>query len=200
MSGLASAVLKEDTAYTYADYKEWDLGVGERYELIYGEAYAMAAPSTKHQMILMELLSQFHAYLQGKPCKVIPAPFDVRLFYAKDESDNTVVQPDITVVCDRRKLGPEGGRGAPDLTVEILSPANTAAEMERKLRLYREAGVREYWVLDPEHKSLNVYNLKDASAFPRAYRSTDTVTVGIFPDLEISLEPVFASGEWGNEK
>ena len=113
---------KDDSLFTYADYKEWELGVGERYELIYGEALAMAGPNTRHQEILMELSSLFHVYLQGKPCKVFPAPYDVRLFYSEDESDDTVVQPDIMVICDKSKIGPEGCRGAPDLAIEILSP------------------------------------------------------------------------------
>jgi len=181
-----------DKYYTYADYKEWDLAEGERYELIYGEAYAMSAPNTYHQLIQMELSKQIAVYLTGKPCKVIPSPFDVRLFYAEDDSDDTVVQPDITIICDKNKIGPEGGRGAPDLVVEILSPANTAIEMERKFRLYREAGVREYWVVDPEHKTLHIYDFKNDAIFPRTYNATGTAKVGIFSDLEIALEPVFA--------
>jgi len=181
-----------DKCYTYADYKEWELAEGERFEIIYGEAYAMSAPNTYHQSILMELAKQIAVYLSGKPCKVFPAPFDVRLFYADDESDDTVVQPDITIICDRKKIGPEGGRGAPDFVAEILSPSNTAIEMERKFHLYREAGVREYWVLDTEHKSLHVYNFKNNAIFPRTYKSTDRAKVEIFDDLEIDLEPVFA--------
>ena len=181
-----------DKCYTYADYKEWELAEGERYEVIYGEAYAMSAPNTYHQLILAELFKQIAVYLTGKPCKVIPAPFDVRLFYAEDESDDTVVQPDITIICDRKKIGPEGGRGAPDFIAEILSPSNTAIEMERKFHLYREAGVREYWVLDTENKSLYVYNFKNNAIFPRTYKATDIAKVEIFDDLEIALEPVFA--------
>jgi Uma2 family endonuclease len=187
-----SALPKEEQLYTYADYKEWDLGVGERYELFYGEPFAMAAPGTRHQAILTELLSQFHAYLRGKPCKVYPAPFDVRLFYEEDESDDTVVQPDISVVCDEKKRGTEGCRGAPDLVVEILSPSNTAMEMETKFGLYREAGVREYWIINPEKNGLTVYCFKDGSILTNAYGSTDTVPVSIFPELSISLEDVFA--------
>jgi len=191
---MASTVgsLALDKYYTYADYKEWELAEGERYEIIYGEVYAMSAPNTYHQSILMELSRQISNYLTGKPCKVFPAPFDVRLFYTDDESDDTVVQPDITIICDRKKIGPEGGRGAPDFIAEILSPSNTAIEMQRKFQLYREAGVREYWVLDPEHETLHVYDFKDNAIFPRTYRSTETAKVGIFEDLEIVLEPVFA--------
>ena len=189
--------------YTYADYKDWKLVDGERYELIYGrayciskpDAYGMSAPGAYHQLILGELYRQIATYLIGKPCKVFPAPFDVRLFYEEDENDGTVVQPDISIICDPKKRGPEGVRGAPDFIAEILSPSNTAIEMERKFHLYREAGVREYWVINPEQKALSVYNFKDGVVFPFTYHSTDTVKVGIFSDLGIVLESVFADNE-----
>ena len=178
--------------FTYADYKNWELAEGERYELIYGDACAMAAPNAYHQSMLMELSRQFANYLTGKPCKVYPAPYDVRLFYEADESDDTVVQPDISVVCDERKRGKEGCRGAPDFVAEILSPSNSAIEMERKFALYREAGVKEYWVLDPEHKTLHAYRFRDETIFHHTYRSGETAKVDIFTGLEIILEPVFA--------
>jgi Uma2 family endonuclease len=131
-----------DRRLTYEDYKDWELKPGERFELIDGAAYAMAAPNTEHQRILTMLTGEFYAFLKGKSCEVFAAPFDVRLFYQEDESDDTVVQPDLVVICDPAKLGKEGCRGAPDLAVEILSPSNTAIEMLRKLILYLDAGVR----------------------------------------------------------
>jgi len=181
---------KQEPYYTYADYKEWELDEGERFEIIDGEACAMSAPNTQHQAILMELSSQFHVYLQGKTCKVFPAPLDVRLFYEEDESDDTVVQPDIVVICDKAKIGPEGCRGAPDLVVEILSPSNTAIEMEQKLKLYHEAGVREYWVIDGENNGLTVY-LFQKDVIVKTYKETGAVGVSILPGLNISLEQVF---------
>jgi len=187
-----SALPKEERSFTYADYKDWELKEGERFELIYGEAYAMAAPNARHQEILGELYSQFHAYLRGKPCKVYPAPYDVRLFYEADESDDTVVQPDIAVVCDGKKRGYEGCRGAPDLVIEILSPSNNAIEMEQKLKLYQEAGVREYWVVDPENNGLTVYRFQEGAIFTYTLKKDAAVPVGIFPDLDINLKQVFA--------
>ena len=178
--------------FTYADYKDWELAQGERYELIYGEAYAMSAPNAYHQTILMELAKQLAIFFTGKPCKVYPAPFDVRLFYKEDESDDTVVQPDISVVCDKEKRGKEGCHGAPDLVVEILSPSNTAIEMDRKHELYREAGVPEYWVVDPEHKVLRCFRFTNGTIFLKTYKEKDTVNVLAFPGLSIELEPVFA--------
>ena len=183
---------KEDYRYTYKDYKEWNLDVGERFEVINGEAYAMSGPSTIHQTILGDIFSRFHNYLKGKPCRVLPSPYDVRLFFEEDESDDTVVQPDIIIVCDKDKLGPEGCRGAPDLAIEILSPSNTAIEMERKLKLYREAGVREYWVIDSENKGLTVYCFKNDVIFTNTYKNSDVVPVSIFPDFTVALSEVFA--------
>jgi Uma2 family endonuclease len=204
LGGVMGALPKEKRHFTYADYKEWDLAEGERYEVIYGEAYAMSAPNTRHQEILVALVTQIYNYLQGKPCKVYPAPFDVRLFYEEDESDDTVVQPDITVICDEKKRGYEGCRGVPDLVIEILSPSNTAIEMERKLKLYQDAGIREYWIIDPENNGVTVYRFQESAIF-HTYKSADTVPVAIFPepqtspqgevsplDLNITLEQVFA--------
>ena len=178
--------------FTYTDYKNWELKPGERYELIYGEAYAMAAPNEYHQLILMELSRQLANFFTDKPCKVIPAPYDVRLFYEEDSSDDTVVQPDISVICDKEKRGKEGCHGAPDLIVEILSPLNTAIKMERKRALYWETKIREYWVIDPEHKTLHSYRFNNGTIFAFPYRASGTAESGIFPGLAVELEPVFA--------
>ena len=185
---------QEKKHFTYADYKEWELAPGERYELIHGEAYAMAGPSDKHQAILLELAVQFYQYFRGKPCKVRPAPYDVRLFYEDDELDDTVVQPDISIICDEKKRGAEGCRGAPDFVLEILSPSNTAIEMSRKFNLYREAGVREYWVVDPETKVIQSYTFsKDGAISTCAFGREGRASPETFPGMEIDLALVFAA-------
>jgi Uma2 family endonuclease len=182
---------EEERRFTYADYKDWELAVGERYELVYGEAFAMAGPNTRHQAILRELFGQFYNYLRGKPCQVFVSPYDVRLFYEEDESDDTVVQPDIMVVCDKNKIGPEGCRGAPDLVIEILSPSNTAIEMERKFSLYQEAGVLEYWIVDSKNNILRVHCFRDYAVLTNKYKSPDMVPVAVLPGFSIALEQVF---------
>ncbi|MDR0443613.1 MAG: Uma2 family endonuclease [Treponema sp.] len=191
MADLALAYDDVQT-WTYKDYKEWELKPGERFELIDGIAYAMAAPNTEHQGILSTLHGEFYIFLKGKKCRPFAAPFDVRLFYEEDESDDTVVQPDLVVVCDPKKLGKEGCRGAPDLAVEILSPSNTAIEMHRKLNLYREAGVREYWIIDPEEKIAEIYCLEGDRYMSRILHSGDALKSAQFPGLEISLDLLFA--------
>jgi Uma2 family endonuclease len=183
-----------DRRWTYADYKEWELKPGERYELIYGEAYAVAAPNTEHQTISMTLSGELYNFLKGKKCRVFAAPFDVRLFYEEDESDDTVVQPDLAVVCDPAKLGKEGCRGAPDLVVEILSPSNSVIETLRRLRVYQEAGVRECWVIDPEKQIVMIYSLAGQYR-ARELGAEDTAASDILPGLEIPLAGVFTRPE-----
>jgi Uma2 family endonuclease len=182
----------EEGHFTYADYKAWELKPGERFELINGVAYAMSAPNVSHQRIQMRLSGEFYAFLKGKKCEVFPSPFDVRLFYEEDDSDDTVVQPDIVVICDPKKLGEEGCRGAPDLVVEILSPSNTAIEMERKLLLYREAGVREYWIVDPKNKHISICTFKNGEYTLQTCKIQDSVRPVVVPGLEIPLSTIFA--------
>jgi Uma2 family endonuclease len=184
--------IPEKGRHTYADYKAWELDPGERYEIIGGEAYAMSAPNDFHQAIVAELSRQFGNFLHGKPCKVRPSPYDVRLFFEEDESDDTVVQPDLSVICDEQKRGPEGGRGAPDLIVEVLSPSNSSEEYVRKFNLYLEAGVREYWVVAPKSKTVQVFVLEDDAYKGTVYNSSATVSSKALAGLSVTLTDVFA--------
>jgi Uma2 family endonuclease len=149
----------EPTTYTYADYLEWD--DGKRYELIDGTAYMMACPAPNHQRISVELTRQFSNFLFGKSCELFTTPFDVRLFPQKNLSDDTVVQTDLLVNCDKTKIDQHGCKGAPDLVIEILSPSNNLSEMFRKFQKYLEAGVREYWVINPEIQVVQMHILEN---------------------------------------
>lgn len=147
----------ENSRYTFADCLTWN--EKERIELIQGEAFLMASPSSTHQEISMEISRQLANYLEGKHCRVYPAPFDVRLFEKNGDTPadvDTVVQPDISVICDKSKIDKNGCKGAPDLIVEILSPSSLRNDRLVKLRLYQQAGVREYWIADPENKTVQV--------------------------------------------
>jgi Uma2 family endonuclease len=192
MSDAARELPGKEHCFTYADYKAWELKAGERFELIGGIAYAMAAPTDSHQAISGEIFRQIANYLQGKPCKVRPAPYDVRLFYEEDESDDTVVQPDISVICDEKKRGPEGCRGAPDLVVEVLSPSNTGEEYIRKFNLYMKAGVREYWIVSPKSKTVQSFILEKGAYVGRVYDSGAALPSAAIEGLSISLDDVFA--------
>jgi Uma2 family endonuclease len=188
---------EEKDYYTYADYSEWD--TDKRYEIIDGEAYMMGAPTVLHQTISRELLLQFGNFLKGKPCQVFAAPLDVRLFPEDDESDDTIVQPDLLVVCDQSKLADgRSCRGAPDLVIEILSPSNSGGFMLLKFNKYLGAGVREYWLIDPESKITQVHILKQpAGELPACYNSTtygegEAVDVSILPGLRIDFTGVWS--------
>ncbi|GHU66023.1 hypothetical protein FACS189447_06070 [Spirochaetia bacterium] len=182
----------EQDYFTYADYRQWELKDGERYELIDGIAYALAAPSEIHQLISGEIFRQIANFLHGKPCKVFSAPYDVRLFYEEDESDDTVVQPDITVLCDKEKRSPEGCHGAPDMIIEILSPSNSGEDFIKKLNLYMEAGVKEYWIVSPVNKTVMVNILKDGTYYTVVYKADAVLPVKTLEGLTITLSDVFA--------
>jgi Uma2 family endonuclease len=192
MSDAAGILDNEDRRFTYADYKAWELDEAERYELIGGRAYAMSAPNDYHQAILTELVIQIGSYLKGKVCRLRPAPTDVRLFYEEDESDDTVVQPDISVICDEKKRGAEGCRGAPDMIVEVLSPTNTSEEYVRKFNLYLKAGVREYWVVAPKSKTVQAFVLQNGTYVGTAYDSAAVLPSHVLAGLSVSLSDVFA--------
>jgi Uma2 family endonuclease len=160
---LIMALLKEIAPKynnTYVDFLEWDEDF--RAELHDGEVVMMAPPLTKHQQVCGELFFQIRSYLEGKSCKVFPTPFGVRLFPKKDRSDNTVFEPDIVVICDQEKLDEHGCNGPPDFVIEIISPSTAKYDRVYKLRKYEKAGVREYWIVDPETKSVQVLLLKTA--------------------------------------
>jgi Uma2 family endonuclease len=150
--------------HTYADYRSWPENV--RYELLNGTAFLMSpAPSRQHQELLGELFYQVRAGLDGKPCRAFIAPLDVRLPKGteQDDSIDTVVQPDLLVVCDRAKVDDRGVRGAPDWIVEVLSPATAAHDQTIKLAAYERAGVPEVWLVHPVDRVLSIYRLAGAS-------------------------------------
>ena len=180
----------ENSRYTYADYLTWE--GPERYQLINGEVFMMSSPSVAHQTLLMELSNQFYNWLKGKPCRVFAAPLDVRLFPEEDNSDDTVVQPDLLVVCDKDKLGKGSVNGPPDFALEILSPSNTRKELLLKFQYYLEAGVREYWVIYPEEKKVQVHIYENGHYLTTLYKEKACIPVAVLPGLEIPFEPLWA--------
>lgn len=185
---------KPDVKYSYGDYLKWP--GEERWELIEGVPYGMApAPSVEHQRISGEIFRQIANYLLDKDCKAFNAPFDVKLPESdeKDEDIQTVVQPDILVICDKSRLDKRGYRGAPELIVEILSQATAKKDLNEKYNLYERSGVKEYWVVFPLDQVLDVYLLDENSKYQKAgtYEKDARVRPSIFADLEIDLSLVF---------
>jgi Uma2 family endonuclease len=147
-------------SYTYFDYLTWKFQ--ERVELFKGKVFQMSpAPASRHQRLSNKISVPLSNYLYGNPCEVFYAPFDVRLQKNIDDKKSiTVVQPDICVICDPTKIDEKGCNGAPDLVIEILSPGNSKKEMKNKFELYEEAGVQEYWIVDPEKEMVLQYLLE----------------------------------------
>jgi len=181
--------LPQTETYTYEDYCTW--GDETRWELIHGVPYAMApAPSSGHQDVSGNLFYKIKGFLSGKPCKIFSAPFDVRL--DATGADDTVCQPDLTIICDRSKIDMKGCKGVPDMVIEIVSPSTARHDRLIKYNLYRQFGVREYWIVDPESKNVSVNLLENGRYFGMVYGETDTAPVGVLPGCEIDLQDVFA--------
>jgi Uma2 family endonuclease len=164
MSGIVTDFNQLDLngSYTYADYLKWQFA--ERLELFRGKIFKMSpAPNRNHQQILGNLYLKIGTHFEKSNCNIYLAPFDVRLVKTKtnDEKVFTVVQPDISIICDDNKLDDHGCIGAPDLVVEILSPGNSKKEMGIKFDLYEENGVKEYWIVNPTEKTILLYSLQN---------------------------------------
>ncbi len=187
------AIPKKHEKFTYDDYLKWP--DEERWELIYGEAWDMSpAPTRKHQYISGKLFFQIEDYLKDKDCDVYVAPFDVRLSEnEEDKKTDTVVQPDLLVVCDKSKLDEAGCNGAPDWIVEILSPSTAVKDLNNKYQLYQAKGVKEYWIIDPSNNFLTVYLLDISGKYFRSgvYSTDSKVSSSTLPELTIDLNPVF---------
>jgi Uma2 family endonuclease len=180
--------------YSYADYLKWE--IKERVELFKGFVRQMSAPSRIHQKLSWNLERQMDRYFESKKCDIYHAPFDVRLTVfdkTKDKEILTVVQPDICMICDEKKLDNRGCLGSPDLIVEIQSPGNTNREMKDKFELYEEAGVREYWIVDSVQNFVLIYYLNEAGKYigTKPYSQEEIFNSVIFPELEIDLNKVF---------
>ena len=159
----------------------------KRVEVFDGVVYDMASPSQIHQTILTELLVIIRNYMKSKGgnCSVFPAPFDVKL----SDKPLTIVQPDIMVICDKDKLDGKRCNGAPDFVIEIVSPSNPADDYIRKLYYYKNAKVREYWIVDPRRKSVTVnYFEEDILSIPYTFDST--IKVNIYDDLFINFTEI----------
>ncbi|WP_295409621.1 Uma2 family endonuclease [uncultured Thiocystis sp.] len=189
------ALAQRDTdPHTYADYLTWTDEV--RYELIDGVAWSMApAPSLAHQEVAGEIYVQLVNALRQHPCRPFIAPLDVRLPKNNEEDAriDTVVQPDVLVVCDPAKLDWRGVRGAPDLVVEVLSPGTASHDHWRKRQVYERAGVREYWLVHPIDRLLTIYRLVDGQfGKPEVGDLVGATPVGILPGVVIVWDELSA--------
>jgi len=182
--------------YTYGNYRMWDDDL--RWELIDGEPFCLSpGPATVHQSLSTRLVIKLGNYFEGGKCQVFSAPFDVMLPYGGEPEDeiDTVVQPDIIILCDKSKLQRNGIKGAPDVIIEILSPATARRDFGDKFRLYERVGVKEYVIADPHNRVMHTYRRDAAGLFSwrKIYGADDVLEFGISPDLKIPLNTL-----WGD--
>ena len=174
--------LPKSNTYTIDDI--YALPEGQRAELIDGQIYDMAPPSPMHQELVMELSATLRDYIKknGGPCKVYPAPFAIFL----NEDDRNYVEPDISVICDSSKVDNRGYQGAPDFIIEIVSPSSQRMDYLTNLFKYRTAGVREYWIVNPLQRTVQVYSFEGTEDSTQ-YSFDDEITVTIYGDLKICV-------------
>lgn len=170
--------------FSAEDY--WTLSGERRAELIDGRLYDMAPPSRIHQKLVSELTQAFGAYIKrhNGACDVYPAPFAVNL----DGEDNNWVEPDISIICNKNKLTEQGCKGAPDLIIEIVSPSSRKLDYAIKAGLYADAGVREYWIVDPMRKVSMIYYFAGEDSTPTMYPFGEELPCSIFEQLKLRID------------
>jgi len=184
--------------FVYRQYRSWS--EDERWELIDGLAWSMSpAPLRQHQKLSHNLALLFGNHLKHRKCEVYEAPFDV-LLPDGDEADDevsTVIQPDLVVFCDKSKLTLRGARGAPDLIVEILSPSTQKKDLNEKFKLYERHGVREYWIVDPGNRTIQVWHLESDGTYDKgelrdAPRDYSAMSSRVLEGFSIDPKELFA--------
>lgn len=177
--------------YSYSDYLLWKFS--ERVELIKGFIKKMSpAPNRMHQAISSNLNVYLHNHFKGKSCNFYAAPFDVRLPIKSNNKTATVVQPDLCVICDKSKLDDAGCNGAPELIIEILSPNNSKHDLDTKFKLYEEAGVLEYWIIEPTGKIVFIYTLVNKKYIGlQPFTEGNEIISPLFPDFKVVLDDIF---------
>ena len=185
-----------DKKYTYADYLTW-VEDEKRWEIFNGVPYMQSAPTWQHQAISSELMLQFGEYLRNKPCRIFSSPFDLRIPEAgeSDEETTFVCQPDLLVICDKAGLKGTGYYGTPTLIIEISSPSTVRKDKLLKFNKFEKAGVKEYWIIEPDGNIVSVFTLQDNKRYgrPDVYSDEDKISVSTLPDLIIDLNLVFAN-------
>jgi len=177
---------------TYQEFLELSENSEERYEYIDGEIYLLASPKTTHQQVLGELFGIFYTWFKGKKCRPMLAPYDITL---KRSNDNTnVVQPDMMVICDLEENLNENDyyMGVPSLMVEILSESSRGKDVVKKLDLYMSTGVKEYWIVNPFNKEINIFLFDKYDVVKNCtYKNTEKASSYVFDGLEVDLESIF---------
>lgn len=175
---------------SYEGFLEIDKESNDNLEFIGGKIYLLSAPAVIHQIVVTNLSTEFGNYFRGKECRHFVAPFDVVL---EDEDKTNKVQPDLTVICGKKGLGEQNYTGVPTLVVEVLSPSTASNDFIKKMGLYMKVGVKEYWIISPRNKAVQIFTLNEDSLYsePIMYSKEDMVKSVVFSDLNIELRNIF---------
>lgn len=175
---------------TYTEFKKIDRNSKEQVEFIDGKVYLFFTPSVLHQIIVTNLSTEFGNYFKGKECRHFVAPFDV---FLKDKDKTHKVQPDLTVICNKKGLGSENYQGIPTLVVEVLSTATESVDFIKKKEIYMKVGVNEYWIISPQNKAIQVFSLNKNGYYlePNIYSKDDIAKSVVFDDLKVSIMELF---------
>jgi Uma2 family endonuclease len=179
-----SMPLSKPRTYTIEDI--YALPDGQRAELFRGQMYDMAPPSRIHQKLVMNLAGDIREYIRAKggSCEVYPAPFAV---FLESDSGTDYFEPDISVICDKGKLDDKGCNGAPDLIIEVVSPSSRKMDYFTKNLAYLDAGVREYWIVDPQKEITTIYRFEEEDVAPVVVPFEYNIPVGIYGDLQLNI-------------
>lgn len=194
IAGEGSAAYKESRVrVTYEEFLRITENSENRYELIDGEVFLLASPLYAHQKAVRDIYGEFIAWFKGKKCEPLASPFDVTLFRGGKKDNICVVQPDILVICDRENIDEKGRyHGTPTLVVEVLSDSTRNKDLIKKLDLYRESGVCEYWAINSESREVYIYVFKDqAIESIQSFKGDDKAGAVFFPGLSVHLTEIF---------
>ena len=180
----------ENKKVTFEEFLKIDEKTEEQLEYIDGIIYNQASPSTMHQRIVTRLIGIFGNYFRGKKCEPFVSPFDI---FLKNESETNRVQPDISVICNKTGLTENNYVGSPSLVIEVLSPSTASRDVVTKMNLYMRYGIKEYWIVSPTNKEIQIYNFEDCQLKkePITFKNNEILKSNIFSDLKIDLKEVF---------
>lgn len=180
----------ENKKVTFEEFLKIDSESKDQLEYIDGIIYNQASPSTMHQRIVTRLTGEFGNYFRGKKCEPFVSPFDI---FLKNESETNRVQPDISIICNKTGLNENNYIGSPSLVVEVLSPSTASRDVVTKMNLYMRYGIKEYWIVSPNNKEIQIYKFEDCQLKeePSTFKNDEVLVSSIFSDLKINIKEIF---------
>lgn len=178
-----------DRKISYSEFLAIDQKSSDPLEYINGQIFLQASPSTEHQLIVTNLSAELRNFFKKTNCQTFVSPYDIIL---QSNEETNRVQPDLTVICDKQGLTKNNYLGTPDLVVEVLSPSTAAKDYIIKMNLYMRAGVKEYWIVSPRNRTVQVFVLdRDTYGEPLNFTAKDALRSVLFPHLVIDLGDIF---------